>query len=102
MPNGSDFWFPQMLVGECITTGEVEETSAVDEELKALRKAIKTGRLEECKDYAPAAGVQCVIGQIVQSCIRIVLPSKLRSQSIAFIHEGGTLGNCQDKSKSEK
>ena len=89
-------------MGKCITTREVEETSAVDEELKALRKALKTGRLEECKAYAPAAGKLCVIGQIVQRRTRTVVPSKLRSQAIALIHEGGTLGNCQDKLKSEE
>ena len=45
-----------MLVGECITKREVGKTSAVDEE------AIKTGRLEECKAYAPAVGEMSVIG----------------------------------------
>ena len=64
-----------MLVGKCITTREVEETSAVDEELKALREALKTGRLEECKAYAAAAGKLCVIGQLVQRCTGTVLPS---------------------------
>ena len=48
-----------------LTTLEVEEASAVDEELKTLRVAIKTGRFEKCKAYAPAAGELCVIGQLV-------------------------------------
>ena len=39
-----------------LTTREVEETSAADEELEVLREAIKTGRYEKCKKYAPAAG----------------------------------------------
>ena len=66
-------------VSKAITTREFEETSEVDEELKALRKAIKTGRLAECKAYAPAVGdlYLCVIGQLVQRCTRTVLPSKL-------------------------
>ena len=64
-----------MLVGECITKREDGKTSAVDEELKALRKAIKTGRLEECKAYAPAVGEMCVTGQLVQRCTSTVLPS---------------------------
>ena len=36
---------------ESISTREVKETFAVDEELKALRKAIRTGRLEERTSY---------------------------------------------------
>ena len=35
---------------------EVGEASATDEELTVLREAIKTGRFEHCKTYAPAAG----------------------------------------------
>ncbi|PFX23612.1 Transposon Ty3-G Gag-Pol polyprotein [Stylophora pistillata] len=48
-----------------LTTREVEEASAANEELKVLREAIKTGRFEKCKEYAPAAGQLCVIGQLV-------------------------------------
>jgi len=81
-----------------LTTREVEEASAVDEELKALRKAIKTGRFEQCNDYAPAAGELCVIGQLVLRGTRIVLPSKLRSQAISLAHEGhlGIVGTKQN------
>ena len=71
-----------------LTTREDEEASAVDEELKALREAIKTGRFEKCKAYALAAGELCVIGQLVLRGTRIVLPSKLRSQAISLAHEG--------------
>ena len=66
-----------MSVWKAVTTREFEEISAVDEGLKALRKAIKTGRLEECKAYAPAVGDLCVIGQLVQKFTSTVLPSKL-------------------------
>ena len=81
-----------------LTTREVEEASAVDEELKTLREAIKTGRFEKCKAYAPAAGELCVIGQLVLRGTRIVLPSKLRPQAISLGHEGhlGIVGTKQN------
>ena len=81
-----------------LTTREVEEASAVDEELKTLREAIKTGRFEKCKAYAPAAGELCVIGQLVLRGTRIVLPSKLRPQAISLAHEGhlGIVGTKQN------
>ena len=81
-----------------LTTREVEEASAVDEELIALREAVKTGRFEKCKAYSPAAGELCVIGQLVLRGTRIVLPSKLRSQAIALAHEGhlGIVGTKQN------
>ena len=81
-----------------LTTRKVEEASAVDEELKALREAIKTGRFEKCKAYAPAAGELCVIGQLVLRGTRIVLPSKLRPQAISLAHEGhlGIVGTKQN------
>ena len=60
----------------------------MDDELKALREAITTGRFEKCKGYAPAAEELCVIGQLVLSGTRIVLPSKRRSQAISLAHEG--------------
>ena len=53
----------------------------MDEELKTLRKAIKTGPFEKCKAYAPAAGELCVIGQLVLRGTRIVLPSKAKAPS---------------------
>lgn len=59
---------------EAFTTREVEEASAVDKELIALREAIKTGRFEKCKAYAPAAAELCVTGQLVPRGTRIVLP----------------------------
>jgi len=81
-----------------LTTREAEEASAVDEELKALREAIRTGQFEKCKVYAPAAGELCVIGQLVLRGTRIVLPSKLRPQAISLAHEGhlGIVGTKQN------
>lgn len=81
-----------------LTIREVEKASAVDEELIALREAIKTGRFEKCRAYSPTAGELCVIGQLVLRVTRIVLPSKLRSQAIALAHEGylGIVGTKQN------
>nr|XP_058952093.1 uncharacterized protein K02A2.6-like [Pocillopora verrucosa] len=83
---------------QALTTREVEEASATDEELKVLREAIKTGRFEKCKNYAPAAGELCVIGQLVLRGTRIVLPNKLRAQAISLAHEGhlGIVGTKQN------
>ena len=81
-----------------LTTREVEEASAVDEELIALREEVKTGRVEKCKAYSPAAGELCVIGQLVLRGARIILPSKLRSEAIALAH-GGHLGIVGTKQK---
>jgi len=66
--------------------------------LKALREAIRTGRFEKCKVYAPAAGELCVIRQLVLRGTRIVLPSKLRPQAISLAHEGhlGIVGTKQN------
>ena len=77
---------------------EVEEASAIDEELKTLSEAIKTGRFEKCKAYAPAAGELCVIEQLVLRGTRIILPSKLRPQAISLAHEGhlGIVGTKQN------
>lgn len=81
-----------------LTTREVEEASAVDKELIALREAIKTGRFEKCRAYSPAAGELCVMGQLVLRGTRILLLSKLRSQAIALAHEGylGIVGTNQN------
>ena len=81
-----------------LTTREVEEASAVDEELKTLGGAIKTGRFEKCKAYAPAAGELCVIRQLVLRGTPIVLPSKLRPQAISLGDEGhlGIVGTKQN------
>ena len=42
-----------------LTTHEIEEASADDEELKEVRKAIATGRFEKCRQYDSGRGVVC-------------------------------------------
>ena len=54
-------------VPNALSPREVEEASAVDEEMKKLRRAVQSGRYEECKAYAPVAGELCVFGQLVMS-----------------------------------
>ena len=54
-----------------LTTREIEEASADDEELKEVRKAIATGRFEKCRQYMTVAGELCVIGQLVLRGTRI-------------------------------
>jgi len=44
-----------------LTTREIEEASAVDEELVEVRKAITTGQFEKCKQYMAVAGELCVM-----------------------------------------
>jgi hypothetical protein len=49
-----------------MTTREVEEASAGDEEICKLRECIETGQWEkfQCKEYIPASGELCVIGKL--------------------------------------
>ena len=84
-----------------LTTREVEEESATDEELTVLREAIRTGRFHQCKTNAPTAGELCVIGQLVLRGTRIVLPNKLMPQAVALAHEGdlGIVGTKQNLRK---
>ena len=60
-----------------LTTREIEEASADDEELREVRKAIATGRFEKCRQYTTVVGELCVIGQLVLRGTRIIIPSKL-------------------------
>ena len=81
-----------------LTTREIEEASADDEELKEVRKAIATGRFEKCRQYMTVAGELCVIGQLVLGGTRIIIPSKLQPRTLALAHEGhlGVVGTKQN------
>ena len=48
-----------------MNTHEVEQESAIDDELEQVRSALKTGCFDDCKAYAPIAGELCVIGKLV-------------------------------------
>ena len=45
------------------TTREIEEVSAMDDELKALREANKTVLFDKSQAYAPAACELCVVSE---------------------------------------
>ena len=81
-----------------LTTREIEEASADDEELKEVRKAIATGRFEKCRQYMTVAGELCVIGQLVLRGTRIIIPRKLQPRTLALAHEGhlGVVGTKQN------
>ena len=81
-----------------LTTHEIEEASADDEELKEVRKAIATGRFEKCRQYMTVAGELCVIGQLVLRGTRIIILSKLQPRTLALAHEGhlGVVGTKQN------
>ena len=80
-----------------MTTHEVEQESAIDDELEHVRRALKTGCFDDCKAYAPIAGELCVIGKLVLRGTRILLPTKLRAQALGLAHEGhlGIVGTKQ-------
>ena len=81
-----------------LTTREIEEASADDEELKEVSKAIATGRFEKCREYMTVAGELCVIGQLLLRGTRIIIPSKLQPRTLALAHEGhlGVVGSKQN------
>ena len=81
-----------------LTTREIEEASADDEELKEVRKAIATGQFEKCRQYMTVAGELYVIGQLVLRGTRITIPSKLQPRTLALAHEGhlGVVGSKQN------
>ena len=85
-----------------LSTREIEQASAADDELKEVREAINTGRFDKCKPYTAVAGELCIIGQLVLRGTRIVVPHKLRPQVLALAHEGhlgvvGTKTNLRSK-----
>jgi transposase InsO family protein len=71
-----------------MSTREVEEATAQDNELTEVKHAIQSGRFEKCKSYMPFAGELCISGRLVLRGTRIVLPHKLRPQALALAHEG--------------
>ena len=83
-----------------LTTREIEEASAVDEELIEVRKAITTGQFDGCKQYMAVAGELCIIGQLVLRGKRTIIPKKLQPRTLALAHEGhlGVVGTKQNLS----
>ena len=73
-----------------MTTREIEEASAEDEEFRELRNCIMRGtwRNDQLKQYIPVASELCVIGKLILRGTRIVMPSKVTSQVLTLAHEG--------------
>ena len=73
-----------------MTTCEIEEASAEDEEFSELRNCIMRGtwRNDQLKQYIPVASELCVIGKLILRGTRIVIPSQLRSRVLTLAHKG--------------
>ena len=82
-----------------MTTREVEEASAADEELSAVRQCISGKPWDQLvyKRYLPCSGELCTIGKLVLRGTRIVIPKKLRPRVLSIAHEGhlGIVGTKQ-------
>ena len=73
-----------------MTTREIEEVSAEDEELVELRHCIKSGQWKptQGKQYVSVSSELCTIGHLILRGTRIVIPRKLRANILAVAHEG--------------
>ena len=73
-----------------MAAAEIEEESAVDDELENLRQCIKTGNWENsnCPGYKPIRDELCLFGNVVLRGTRMVIPKKLRPRVIELGHEG--------------
>lgn len=73
-----------------MTTCEVEEASADEGELSAVRECINGKPWDQLvyKQYLPCSGELCTIGQLILRGTRIVIPKKLRPRVVSLAHEG--------------
>ena len=73
-----------------MTTRDVEEASAEDEDFVELRAYINNGNWKgnKLKQYVPVSGELCVIGKLICKGSWIVIPGKLRPQILVLAHEG--------------
>ena len=72
-----------------MTTREVEEASATDEELSAVRQCISGKPWDQLvyKRYLPCSGELCAIGKLILRGTRNVIPKKLRPRVLSIAHE---------------
>lgn len=82
-----------------MTTREVEEACAEDEELLAVRQCINGKPWDQLvyKRYLLCSDELCSIGKLVLRGTRIVIPKKLRPRVLSLAHEGylGIVGTKQ-------
>ena len=73
-----------------MTTREIEEASAEDEELIELRACVDVGswKGDKLKQYLPVSGELCAIGKLVLRGTRILILSKLRTRVLVLAHKG--------------
>ena len=73
-----------------MTTREVEEASAIDEELCAVKECLNGKPWDQLayKKYLPCISELCSIGQLILRGTRIVIPKKLRPRVLSFAREG--------------
>ena len=73
-----------------MTTREIEEESARDGEIGALRECLLTGKWHklEHKEYLPIRSELCAIGQLILRGTRIVIPENLREHVLELAHLG--------------
>ena len=73
-----------------MTTREVEQASAIDEELCAVKECLNGKPWDHLayKKYLPHSSELCSIGQLILRGTRIVIPKKLRPRVLSLTSEG--------------
>ena len=73
-----------------VTIHEIEEASAEDGELSAIKKCINGESWEQLvfKQYIPCSGDLCMTGQLILRGTRIVIPKRLELRILSLAHEG--------------
>ena len=73
-----------------MTTLEVEQASAIDEELCAVKECLNGKPWDHLayKKYLPHSSELCSIGQLILRGTRIVIPKKLRPRVLSLTSEG--------------
>ena len=81
-----------------LSTREVEESAANDEEIQELHNSIRTDRWEKTPNFMPVRYELSTIGHLVLRGTRIVVPKSLRKKCIELAHEGhlGIVGTKQN------
>ena len=82
-----------------MSTRKVEEASAIDEELCAVKECLNGKPWDQLayNKYPPRISELCSIGQLILRGTRIVIPKKLRPRVLSLAHEGhlGIVGTKQ-------
>lgn len=74
---------------KAITLAEIEENSLIDEEIQAVKESLKNGKWTEKSSLFKAFEIEiCFAGNILLRGTRIVIPQRLREQTLQLAHEG--------------